>query len=215
MRFVSKHTRIPVPRVWVHFQLFEGHYIFMSRMRGVCLEDVWPQLPPEEKATIASQLADYLSQLRAIPPPPRSSICSVLGGSVQCYRLHEDKPSGPFRDEQQMNLQLRHLRSIDSCPDIISSSHAKCHPLVLTHNDIFPRNIMVDGTKVTGIIDWCAAGWFPSHWEYCKSLNWGDWKPDHALWSSWVPKFLEPFEEEAEADKWLLDNLFQPSRHAK
>src|SRR5271154_1548092 len=159
-RFVAKHTQIPVPRVWLHFRWFDIHYIFMSRIRGVPLEDVMPQLSDASKEVIASQLAYYLSQLRAIPPPPRSTICSVLGGSVCCYRLHDCETSGPFRDEQHMNLQLRHLRSIDSCPDIVKSSHAKTHPLVFTHNDLFPRNIMVEGNEITGIIDWECAGWF-------------------------------------------------------
>ncbi|KIM71931.1 hypothetical protein PILCRDRAFT_830069 [Piloderma croceum F 1598] len=214
MRFVSQHTKTPVPRVWLHFQWLNVHYIFMSRIPGVPLVDVWSQLPLETKEAIVSQLAGYISQLRSIPPPPRPTIRSILGGSVQCFRLHDYDPSGPFRDEQHMNLQLRHLRPLDSFPDFVISSHTKTHPLVFTHNDLFPRNIMVDGCTVTGIMDWEAAGWFPAHWEYCKSKNWGDWRPEHALWSCWVSKFIPVFEEEARADKWLLNTLYSPSKHA-
>lgn len=32
---------------------------------------------------------------------------------------------------------------------------------VLTHGDLSPRNIMVDGSKVTGIVDWDNAGFYP------------------------------------------------------
>ncbi|KAK0186620.1 hypothetical protein F5146DRAFT_936142, partial [Armillaria mellea] len=46
------------------------------------------------------------------------------------------------------------------------------HPLVFTHNDFAPRNVMVEemplSWKVTGIIDW---EWLPPHWEYCKSTG--------------------------------------------
>ncbi|TDL20692.1 hypothetical protein BD410DRAFT_363616 [Rickenella mellea] len=67
----------------------------------------------------------------------------------------------------------RNGRSVDNFPPEVAISHTKAHPLVLTHNDLFPRNIMVSGTNVTAILDWECAGWFPSHWEYCKCVNWG------------------------------------------
>lgn len=38
----------------------------------------------------------------------------------------------------------------------------------LTHGDLLPRNIMVEGSTVTGIIDWENAGYYPEFWEYCR-----------------------------------------------
>jgi aminoglycoside phosphotransferase len=132
---------------------------------------------------------------------------------VQCYRLHDYEPSGPFRNEQHLNLQVRHGHAAELCPDIVTSSHSQTHPLVFTHNDLFPRNIMVDGSRVTGVIDWESAGWFPAHWEYCKSTNWGAWTHSHAAWPSCVSKFIPVFAEEADADKWLLDTWGVPNTH--
>ena len=37
---------------------------------------------------------------------------------------------------------------------------------VLTHGDLSPRNIMVDGSKATGIVDWDNAGVYPEWAEY-------------------------------------------------
>ncbi|ODM14893.1 hypothetical protein SI65_09645 [Aspergillus cristatus] len=45
-------------------------------------------------------------------------------------------------------------------------------PIVFTHNDILPPNILISNgpnPKVTAIIDWAQAGWYPAYWEYCKA----------------------------------------------
>lgn len=37
---------------------------------------------------------------------------------------------------------------------------------VLTHGDLFPRNILVEDGKITGIVDWGRGGFFPGYVEY-------------------------------------------------
>ncbi|TDL20704.1 hypothetical protein BD410DRAFT_871334 [Rickenella mellea] len=214
MRFVTQHTQIPVPYVWLQVQIFDVYYTFMTRINGKCLQDIWPNLSHSDRELIVRQLRNFMQQLRSIPPPPRSNICSILGGRVCCYRLFDRELSGPFRDEQHLNAQLRNGRSIDTFPPEVAVSHNKIHPLVLTHNDFFPRNIMVSGTNVTAVLDWECAGWFPSHWEYCKSVNWGkSWRPELLEWVPWVEQIIEPFYEEAKADEVLLKMIFQPTQH--
>ncbi|KAF8878819.1 hypothetical protein CPB85DRAFT_1498536 [Mucidula mucida] len=78
-----------------------------------------------------------------------------------------------------MNTQIRLGMSGKHRPPArhTPASHALRHPIVFTHNDIALRNIMVDGDRVTGLIDWECAGWFPAHWEYVKTC-WGDYFPE-------------------------------------
>jgi len=45
------------------------------------------------------------------------------------------------------------------------------HRIVLTHGDLQPRNIVVQGDKVTGIIDWEFGGWYSEYWEYVKGTD--------------------------------------------
>ncbi|KAI0032374.1 hypothetical protein K488DRAFT_33700, partial [Vararia minispora EC-137] len=43
--------------------------------------------------------------------------------------------------------------------------------ICFTHGDLVPKNIMVDpsdGYRITGILDWENAGFYPSFWEYCR-----------------------------------------------
>ncbi len=43
---------------------------------------------------------------------------------------------------------------------------------VSTHGDIAPRNILVDESgRITGIIDWELAGWYPEYWEYANIMK--------------------------------------------
>lgn len=56
---------------------------------------------------------------------------------------------------------------------------------VFTHGDIAPRNIMVDQThRITGILDWERAGWYPDYWEYINI-----WKPSiDDDWQTWMDR---------------------------
>jgi thiamine kinase-like enzyme len=40
--------------------------------------------------------------------------------------------------------------------------------IVFTHNDLSPRNIIVVGNRVKGLLDWEYAGWYPEYWEFVK-----------------------------------------------
>ncbi|KAF9021839.1 kinase-like protein [Hymenopellis radicata] len=193
MNFVRRRTTIPIPRVLAVIPYRKHRYIFMTRLAGAEIghESVWESFPQSKRDAILAQMRNIVRQLRAIGPPPRSPplICSVLGGPVMDYRLCAE-PSGPYRDEEEMNAQVRlgmsaediaQLRGIPArFVDDIKKAHARRHPIVFTHNDIALRNIMVDGDRVTGLIDWECAGWFPAHWEYVKTC-WGDYFPERAF----------------------------------
>ncbi|KZT24367.1 kinase-like protein [Neolentinus lepideus HHB14362 ss-1] len=217
--YTAAKTGIPIPRTRLQFRWDGATHIIMDRVCGKALVDLWWGLSEASKDKVVVQLAEYIRQLRSIPPPPGTSICSILGGPVYCWRLHQWEPlTGPFRDEQHMNLQLRNLQPVDVFADVVKEAHAKSHPLVFTHNDFMTRNIMAreDGT-ITGIIDWECAGWFPAHWEYCKTMNWGNWRSDNREWYPWVHRFILAYELEAEADRALLNSFmlrrFTPRRN--
>lgn len=85
------------------------------------------------------------------------------------------------------------------------------HKLVMTHGDLHPRNIMAewvhpddaqlqrvesenpsDGVagrqiKVTSILDWEMAGWYPEYWEFVKALNTVDLRSPLADWCDYLP----------------------------
>lgn len=50
----------------------------------------------------------------------------------------------------------------------------------LTHGDLLPQNIMVEGSTITGIIDWETAGYYPEFWEYSRMHDVGLMTPGWA-----------------------------------
>lgn len=51
------------------------------------------------------------------------------------------------------------------------AKHALCsnHEVVFTHGDLTPWNIFVNESgKVTAILDWGYAGWYPEYWDILR-----------------------------------------------
>jgi|TARA_R110002003_G_scaffold214_40_gene16330 hypothetical protein len=65
-------------------------------------------------------------------------------------------------------------------------------PILLTHGDLRPANIIVTAkgpVKVVAIVDWEQAGWYPDYWEYCKAMFTASYDGE---WRGWVDRFLDP-----------------------
>lgn len=58
---------------------------------------------------------------------------------------------------------------------IVSKAYNIQHKIVFTHADINMRNVLVnENGRISGIVDWECAGWFPEYWEYTKKMHfWG------------------------------------------
>ncbi|KAH7881883.1 hypothetical protein F5I97DRAFT_1914174 [Phlebopus sp. FC_14] len=40
--------------------------------------------------------------------------------------------------------------------------------IYLIHGDLLSHNILVGGSKITAVINWETAGFYPEFWEYCR-----------------------------------------------
>lgn len=76
---------------------------------------------------------------------------------------------GPFSDEANFSQELRF--SDEPC--------RRGHEIVFTHADLNPRNILIDKVaipggkkswRVTGIVDWETAGYYPEYWDFTKAM---------------------------------------------
>lgn len=188
----------------------------MSRAPGVALSAIWRDSTPQFKDAITSQLASYFRELRSLHSPYGPRICSIYGGPVRDFRLRYDH-TGPYDDEDDFNHRgarfgwdVENL-PVEGMPEAIASAHGIKHPIVFTHGDLAARNIMVEGSKITAVLDWECAGWFPAHWEYCKSIFATlSWEKDDPHWIPWLRRIIPAYDIEAEADKMLVRELFTP-----
>lgn len=177
---VRRYTSIPVPKP-LDFVTMSGKgqdadegYLLMSCIPGWPLYTCYEIMPDDDVAQIKAQIQDYVAQMRAIPNSTNTDkpICNTLGEPLRDHHIGApgaDQPVGPFVDEAAFNQVLRF-------PD---DPGRKGHSIFFTHGDLNPRNIIVQqeiqqkgkyGWRVSGIVDWETAGYYPEYWEYTKAL---------------------------------------------
>lgn len=200
MRFVAKHTSIPVPMVYCAFIHRGTSYIVMEKIEGDFAGRGWMKRPEESKRKILKQLGRFIQQLRAVDPPDGVAVANVLGGSIYDPRLPVPSLRGPFGKFDDFHSSL--LNGFDFKDDAILPEDLrelvefyKTAPTkpVLTHGDLSSLNFLVRGDEVVAIIDWETAGWFPSYWEYSRAWN---VSPRIGYWQQEVDKFLTPLPHE-------------------
>ena len=117
------------------------------------------------------ELVGYIDQLRSLKPPEGVLIGSTSGGSGLDHRLG-GKRFGPFKTVDDFHLFVRRddLLDVWTSEPAVAKVHERSEPYAIkfTHADLSAQNVMVQNGKVTAIIDWEFAGWFPEYWEYTK-----------------------------------------------
>ncbi|KAK3292533.1 kinase-like domain-containing protein [Chaetomium fimeti] len=164
LRFVAGHTSIPVPRV---YDVGERHFT-MDFIPGETVKQAWDRtLSAEDRALVARQLRDYITQLRAVKSPD-GSICSFGGREVIDNRWTPVK-GGPFADEAAYNeFLVSGLREQAAVREMVRAQLRlrADHEIVLTHGRLDATNIIVQpGVGVVGIVGWEDAGYYPEYFE--------------------------------------------------
>jgi len=187
MRFVRANTSIPVPEVYDAFVRNDTGQvcIVMAYIQGTRLDVCWPSLTKTQKTSLINELKEYMIQLRAVQKPRNIGRRQYIGcvDGTHCedqFFDHDPTSYGPFNSEAQFTRGLvRALRA--NSPSTWTEMTCRfiqqlpSHVVVFTHNDLAPRNILVQNGKISAIIDWEMAGFYPEHWEYVKAHLWADW----------------------------------------
>lgn len=199
MVFIAANTSIPVPRIYCAFTRKGRTYIVMERIRGTSIGSGWASRPPESKAKILRQLKEMIQSMRNLKAPS-PAVANTDGGSLWDCRLPGKALTlGPFEDT---NAFHRHLRggltaaSASMPPSIhdLFQAHDREWPApVLTHGDLSSLNILAQGDRITGIVDWETAGWYPYYWEYTTALQVNF---QNEFWAREIDSFLQPYPEE-------------------
>ncbi len=212
MRYLAQHTSIPVPKVLWAFIHDDQTYTVMSKVEGEMLCETWVSLAPQAKEKIFAQLRVIVADLRAIRRlPPDVGIASITGGPIADGRLPGPSIKGPFATVDDFHKAL--VNDFDfrgewtlserypALNELYNFYRQARYDTVLTHGDLSSLNIMVSGDRITGIIDWQTAGWYPAYWEYttAKAVN-----NYNTFWEAEVDKFITPFPVELAMDRIRL-----------
>lgn len=203
LRFISRHTSIPVPKVLCSFTHHGLTYIVLERIKGGIIGSGWVHQNEESKAKLLSQLAKMVAEMRELQPPADIVVASVDGGPLfDCRVPGRSLHFGPFNTVQDFHRHLRMGMEFDpgldpQIQDLINQQ-SKTWPSVFTHGDLSSLNILIRGDDIVGIIDWETAGWYPSYWEYtcAQQVN-----PQNSFWVNEIDKFLQPMPQELRMER--------------
>ena len=182
MQFVRKHTSVPVPVVLDSFIHGETGRtcIVMEYVEGTTIEDAWPKLEAVQKANIIAQLGGFWDELRSV----KGTFIGCIDNSRcedQFFPFGNPSLAGPFVSEHAFTEGLKkalQARSQSTFVKMISRliDTLPPHDILLTHNDLAPRNILVRDGNVVAILDWELAGFYPEYWEYVKAHFYQNWQ---------------------------------------
>jgi aminoglycoside phosphotransferase (APT) family kinase protein len=137
LRYIRQHTDIPVPTVYSDFEDDEAYYLVVEYAEGVNMVD----LSDEQKAVVREELEGHLATLRML----RSN---RMGGPSEIV-------IPPYRVMRLTKTDAWDFQPSDS------------EEYVFCHNDLSQHNILVDPDtlKITSIVDWEYAGFYPARFE--------------------------------------------------
>ncbi len=198
MRFISRNTSIPVPKVVCAFTHSGRTYIVMEKINGEIIGSGWLNRSEQSKTTLLAQLAKMITEMRELQPPEDMGVASVDGGSLyDCRVPGQSLRFGPFSTTQEFHRHLRRGMEFDSRldPEVqhLIKQQDGSWPLVFTHGDLSSLNVLVHGGDIVGLIDWETAGWYPSYWEYTCAYQ---VNPQNAFWIHEIDRFLQPMPDE-------------------
>ncbi|PGG99206.1 hypothetical protein GX51_06400 [Blastomyces parvus] len=162
MQFIAANTTIPVPKIYNTKFDADKHisYIVMEYIDGEPLNKAWVNLSQDQKLATCHQLVDCLTQLQMLT----GERIEAVNGSTVRVGHYDSRWGGPFDSETAFNAFLAHGLA---GPHNLTEHHA----IHFAHGNLSPRNIMVNKRgRITAILDWEWAGWFPQYWDVVRML---------------------------------------------
>ncbi|KAL3459362.1 kinase-like domain-containing protein [Aspergillus heterothallicus] len=138
-------------------------YIVMDYIDGRPLDSCWDSLTGEKKLDVAEQTAEMIRKLQSIKLPTAWPV----GGGPCRGQFFTQYTAGPFENTSQMEDWFNH--KLDICKAWKHASQDlpafKFTDFVLTHQDISPRNLILDTEGHVWLVDWADAGAYPRAFE--------------------------------------------------
>ena len=180
LQFIHGRLSVRTPRVLHHAPFTDAvvepwdwmkgvWYFFMEECPGVPLGTVIDRMSSTEFDHVADQILIILNEMRSYPS---KALGSVTGGPYNNRFM--PFPWHPPHAFPSTKEYLDHYRDmfLEFCGPEYVEELFSCFPMDsqvrFTHGDLLPHNILVDGSKITAIIDWETTGYYPEFWEYCR-----------------------------------------------
>lgn len=215
MRYLQTHLpHVPAPRLLGVVSSGRSSYAFMTYIPGVSLDAIWARLDEKQKQHLASQLNEILQRMRQQRCPPGVALGGVGGEGCKDARRHTRTCQQPIFHAQDF------IQFLFSNPhfggrvyvDFLQRFLGTQDPIVFTHGDLHPSNIMVEETadgyyQVTGLVDWERSGYYLDWFESVKATNDLSTTESDNDWSLFLPACISP---QRYPVPWLLNRVWDP-----
>ncbi|KAL4755813.1 kinase-like protein, partial [Aspergillus foveolatus] len=198
LRIVASKPGIRAPRVHRSFQLTDDSkyfgtmgYIVMDYIHGQPLDTCWEDLGDEQKSDVSKQVAEMIMEMQCIKLPKPGPI---QGGPCR-GRFFTHYSAGPFNNESEFEDWFNH--KLDICQKFNKAPQDtprfKFTEFVLTHQDVSPRNLILDQHGQAWLVDWADAGAYPPAFETAALSSQQSFPEFNARVLSHLPRY--PLEE--------------------
>lgn len=196
----EKAPSVPAPLLIDKFEDIDGKkWLIMTRLPGLRVYDVLYRMTYPERHRLANDLSRVIQQLHRIPNTTPYLFANASGGRIYDRRA-ASSGCGPYQSEGDWNAQISkpwQQEFVKAIPHAFS----KTHKSVFTHSDLFFSNVLIDGGRLSGIVDWECAGFLPEYWEFTKAMRAAVGDPDaqaiyNRIWG-------DQFQQELEVERWL------------
>lgn len=172
LQIVEQHTSIPAPLFIDTFEHQGKVMLVMTRVRGQQLQEVFHRLSYPERTQLSADLRSAIKQLREIPNTTPHRFANVLGGPLLDVRLPDshDRARGPFDNESDFHDALIHKFISAETKQAVAHVHSQSYRSFFSHADLNFYNIIIERGKLSGIVDWECAGYYPEYWEFTKGI---------------------------------------------
>ncbi|KAF5586390.1 kinase-like (PK-like) [Fusarium subglutinans] len=181
MKFALETLSLPIPKVHHAFTaeipedpdlpetpLVEAHFIVMDYIKGFTIDKSWQSLDMTAKETVAQQIADAIEKMQStilnhmpVGPIGRSQDVKFQGPWFTDYG------AGPFDTLKELEDWCNHKIDVGIMVKQLKPETRRFEfkDVVLTHQDLALRNLVLDEDMKIWVIDWGCAGVYPKGFE--------------------------------------------------
>ncbi|KAF5236911.1 hypothetical protein FANTH_11084 [Fusarium anthophilum] len=177
MKFAFEKLHLPVPKVYRTFtseipeypglsttRFIECHLIVMEYVQGLSIDKSWQSFDTSTKETIAQQVADVIEKMQSIVlnNMPVGPIGRAQDEKFQ-GPWFTDYGAGPFNTLRELEDWCNHKIDVGILVKQLTpeTQRFEFKDIVLTHQDLALRNLVLDEDMKVWIIDWGCAGVYP------------------------------------------------------
>jgi hygromycin-B 7''-O-kinase len=122
-------------------------YVIITRVAGDSLEAVWPRLARDEREAVLAQLGDVMAAAHAQPVAELEQLPPRWADFVTAQRARSRE------HHARLGMPAWFHRDLDALLDAADPWLASLAPTAILTGEYTPFNLLVDGARLTGMID--------------------------------------------------------------